>query len=215
MAKVVQVLLFILVFFACGKFAADGITAYWPAVKQQWFGLQPLYSVDDNAIKLSRFRPIGWRDLLPDNEKQQLIRYQTPSSEDLSGQVLRSIQASTDDEYQAALYSTNVVNDFVGNAVSISGFIVPIDVNEDRKVKNFFVVPYFGACLHFPPPPPNQMLFVQLPDGFMQGSIEQAYTLAGTLQQGLFEDPLGTSAYILEVQGIWSYSGEPDDFRSH
>ena len=103
----------------------------------------------------------------------------------------------------------------IGKAVTISGFIVPIDVSEDQRIESYFLVPYFGACIHYPPPPPNQMIYVELAEGFSDLNLEQAYTVSGFLEKGLYEDPLGTSAYILNVTHIKAYYGQPDDVRIH
>ena len=46
----------------------------------------------------------------------------------------------------------------------------------------FFLVPYFGACLHMPPPPPNQIIFAQLEQGFDELDITKAYLLKGVLR---------------------------------
>jgi hypothetical protein len=92
---------------------------------------------------------------------------------------------------------------------------VPIDYAEDRSLENIFIVPYFGACLHFPPPPPNQIIFAQLSGGFIDFELTQAYRLRGILRRGLFEDPLGTSAYILDLVAIEPYYDNPDNFRQH
>ena len=50
---------------------------------------------------------------------------------------------------------------FVGKEVKIPGFMVPLeDFAED--VSEFLLVPYVGACVHTPPPPPNQLVYVQM-----------------------------------------------------
>ena len=48
-----------------------------------------------------------------------------------------------------------------GRLVRIPGFALPLEFN-GVGVKEFLLVPYFGACIHVPPPPPNQMVFVRL-----------------------------------------------------
>ena len=44
--------------------------------------------------------------------------------------------------------------------VRIPGFIVPLEYKESEIVTRFLLVPYFGACIHEPPPPPNQTIYV-------------------------------------------------------
>lgn len=53
------------------------------------------------------------------------------------------------------------LQEFVGKEVKIPGFMVPLeDFAED--VSEFLLVPYVGACVHTPPPPPNQLVYVEM-----------------------------------------------------
>lgn len=189
-----------------------------PAINAFWNAKKVLYATPDQtllkAFSTQQISPLGWKALMPELEKEVLSHYQTTEN-DFSKQLALSLQASSDPAYTSALYSTKTVNETLQQAVSISGFIVPIDVSADRSIKSFFLVPYFGACIHYPPPPPNQMIFVQLLDGFKNTELHKAFTFSGILSEGLFEDPLGTSAYQLRLVNITPYSGQPDDFRQH
>jgi hypothetical protein len=161
---------------------------------------------------------LQWSQLLPLEEKSILQKYQQKQAStaiEFADNILLSIQASTDKAYSEAMISTNAVDSFDKQAVSIAGFVVPIDYFEAQNVQSLFLVPYFGACLHFPPPPPNQIIFSQLEHGFDELDITKAYLLKGVLRRGLFEDPLGTSAYMLDVVSIEAYYENPDDFRQH
>ena len=51
-----------------------------------------------------------------------------------------------------------------GKRVKIPGFIVPLE-DENRKVTEFLLVPSPQACIHVPPPPPNQMVYVKMKTG--------------------------------------------------
>ena len=51
-----------------------------------------------------------------------------------------------------------------GKEVKIPGFMVPLEDNM-RKVTQFLLVPTPQACIHVPPPPPNQMVFVEFKEG--------------------------------------------------
>lgn len=194
----------------------------WPSIQQVLFPSPLVYVTPDTAFKErvenAELEALTWEKLLPSREKDIIQRYQNSipqSVQDMTSQILRSIEASSDESYQQALTSTNTEDWFVGKIVSISGFIVPIDFHPDKSVKNFFLVPYFGACLHFPPPPPNQMIFARIDNGFNDIDIMQAYTLRGRIDLGLFEDPIGTSAYTVDVATIAPFMGQPDDVRVH
>jgi len=163
----------------------------------------------DNAVK------INWSSLLPERDRDLLTKYQISQLMPLNEQILTSLQAANDDDYKASLISNDTVTTHVDQSVEISGFIVPVDVTEDQRVIRFFLVPYFGACLHYPPPPPNQIIHVSTEEGFTEFDLNQAYTISGILRLCLFEDPLGTAAYSFDLVKIELYDGEPDDVRQH
>jgi hypothetical protein len=51
-----------------------------------------------------------------------------------------------------------------GVRVKIPGFMVPLE-DDAEKVREFLLVPYMGACIHTPPPPPNQIVHVRMVAG--------------------------------------------------
>ena len=56
---------------------------------------------------------------------------------------------------------TAVVEEINGQRVRIPGYLLPLEMS-DTKVKEFLLVPYIGACIHVPPPPPNQIVHVKI-----------------------------------------------------
>ena len=177
-----------------------------------------IYQDSHRLTTVQQFQPLSWDALLPDAEKALLGKTQSTQNPQqnlpLHEQVFQSIQRTFDDEYQQALISVNTVDTFNGKYVELSGFIVPVEANAQREITAFFIVPYFGACIHYPPPPPppNQIVFVSLNNTHEQGGIrgidiQQAYTFSGEFSTGLYEDPQGTSAYLLDVVEIKPYSG--------
>ena len=166
---------------------------------------------------------IGWKDLLPESERDTLAAVSATQSlsmanrqlDEFASQVFSTLEAAGDPAYQAALTSTNTTSEYSDRIIRIPGFVVPLSVADGRKIQQFFLVPYFGACLHYPPPPPNQMIFVNAPEPFAMPSLFNPVVIQGKLNVGMFEDLLGTSAYLLDLQQMEAYSGEPDDVRSH
>lgn len=55
------------------------------------------------------------------------------------------------------------LQDLNGKEVEIAAYIVPLEDNM-QEADEFLLVPYFGACVHTPPPPPNQMVYVKMKD---------------------------------------------------
>jgi hypothetical protein len=67
-----------------------------------------------------------------------------------------SAKSKMDDKakrFNEVLKSERIIKEFDGRNIRIPGFIVPLTSNNEREVVEFFIVPYFGACLHLPPPP--------------------------------------------------------------
>jgi hypothetical protein len=56
-------------------------------------------------------------------------------------------------------FQTAVVKDLNGKLVRLPGYLLPLEMS-GSKVIEFLLVPYVGACIHVPPPPPNQIVFV-------------------------------------------------------
>lgn len=53
--------------------------------------------------------------------------------------------------------NTAVNKELDGKLVTLSGYLLPLDLSS-KKITDFLLVPYIGACIHAPPPPPNQIL---------------------------------------------------------
>ena len=59
------------------------------------------------------------------------------------------------------ILQTSFVEELNGQRVRIPGYLLPLEVSA-TKVTEFLLVPYIGACIHVPPPPPNQIIYVKL-----------------------------------------------------
>jgi hypothetical protein len=99
----------------------------------------------------------------------------------------------------------NVNKALEGKNVRIPGFIVPLELDAQGKVTEFFLVPYFGACIHVPPPPPNQMLFVTVDKGIQLDSMYAAYWVTGKLSTKTKQTRLGAAAYTLTASELEEY----------
>lgn len=53
---------------------------------------------------------------------------------------------------------TAIVEELEGQRVRIPGYFLPLEIS-GTKVTEFLLVPYVGACIHVPPPPPNQIIY--------------------------------------------------------
>jgi hypothetical protein len=84
---------------------------------------------------------------------------------------------------------------FDGKMVSIPGFIVPLEDDAD-KVTEFLLVPFAGACIHVPPPPPNQMVYVKMnPNSKVKVSFVDPIVVTGILKISTVNSPYGSVSY--------------------
>ena len=82
---------------------------------------------------------------------------------------LMAMREQITEERIAKTYLAN--EDLNGKSVRIPGYLLPLEF-DGNKVTEFFLVPYVGACIHTPPPPPNQIVHVK---------TKEAYTTDGGL----------------------------------
>lgn len=68
-----------------------------------------------------------------------------------------------------------------GARIRIPGFVVPLE-SERGQVKEFLLVPYFGACIHTPPPPANQIIHVFADKPLKNVRVMDAVWVSGTLE---------------------------------
>lgn len=87
----------------------------------------------------------------------------------------------------------------------IPGFVVPLKTTRDMKILEFFLVPYYGACIHVPPPPPNQIIHVTYKPGFYLDVLYEPVWVQGTLEIQRTEHDVGTSAYSMVAEKVTPY----------
>lgn len=92
--------------------------------------------------------------------------------------------------------------------ISISGFIVPLDSSDSTTIEEFLLVPYFGACIHVPPPPSNQVIHV-VPEKPLKGfQIMDPVTVSGVLTPSHTDTPLGSAGYEMSAHTVAAYEEE-------
>ncbi|MDR0621353.1 MAG: DUF3299 domain-containing protein [Deltaproteobacteria bacterium] len=88
--------------------------------------------------------------------------------------------------------------------LKIPGFVVPLDF-EDEKVDEFFLVPFFGACIHVPPPPPNQIILVRLKDPIEGLGVMEVVWVYGKISLEKVSTDIGSSGYSLSADRVEFY----------
>ena len=95
---------------------------------------------------------------------------------DVEGLLIKAEEISAEIERR----NHTTVDDLQDQMIRMAGFALPLEFTEGG-VKEFLLVPYVGACIHVPPPPPNQMVFVRLDQEFMAEGLYTPVWITGRM----------------------------------
>jgi hypothetical protein len=157
------------------------------------------------AASLAGFRDTRWSELLP-------AGWDPISRLDALQQGVR-VMSDGDPQAVARLKKIHDIWDNApvnpamnGQAVRIPGYVVPVE-SAKAGVKEFLLVPYFGACIHTPPPPSNQIIHV-----WSSAALKGLHTMdpvwvSGRLSAARSESDMGPSSYRLDASAVQLYEG--------
>ena len=95
-----------------------------------------------------------------------------------------------------------------GKTVRIPGYMVPLE-DDSEIVSEFLLVPYVGACIHTPPPPPHQIVQVKMNS---QKKVKMSFWdpvwVQGKLQIATVKSPYGDVGFQLTGMQIEPYKDE-------
>ncbi len=97
-----------------------------------------------------------------------------------------------------------VREDLDGSKMRIPGFLLPLDF-EAQEISSFLLVPYFGACIHTPPPPANQIILVELDQPFRLQQMFEPVWVNGSLSAQSFESELAMAGYRMQAHLVELY----------
>jgi len=148
---------------------------------------------------LPGYNSIEWEDLVPPGF----------SSEDIYARYADRLEVIEDGSPEAndlylemqAEFDGDAINaELDGQKIQLAGFVSPLSYEEDI-VTEFLFVPYFGACIHVPAPPPNQTILVTVKqeDGFTFRETDGPVWIAGTLNASSTTTELATANYTINA----------------
>ncbi|MEM1149915.1 MAG: DUF3299 domain-containing protein [Pseudomonadota bacterium] len=179
---------------------------------------RPIRQADDNSLAARAereaarkaelaargVRELGWEELLPEGEEERLAELYMQQMALLYGSSPIAEGSAADVAVQIGTFNT--VPELNGVKVRIPGYTVPFDFSVDAQIREFLLVPYFGACLHAPPPPPNQTLYIKTDDPIQIRDLAQAVWIEGTLLTQTQESDLADAAYTIQMDRIETYT---------
>lgn len=153
------------------------------------------------ASDAGAFREISWDDLIPaDWHPERFFAMLNLNDLKDNDPRVEEVMKRIREEWDKA----PVVERLAGSRVRIPGFIVPLE-GDGQTVREFLLVPYFGACVHVPPPPANQMIHV-IPDKPVPAAWNMVPVwVNGVMAISRIESGMGTAGYAMRAIEVEEY----------
>lgn len=139
-------------------------------------------------------KAIGWDDLIPPDVNYPEIIAEGEMDE--QADVWKPVFDENGTKMNEALN---------GKLVRMPGYIIPLDYSSDG-VTSFLLVPYVGACIHVPPPPPNQLILVNTDTPWPDNELWAPIWITGILRTSLQSTDLAEIGYAMEAKKIEAYT---------
>lgn len=176
-----------------GNGAGDPVVAEPPG--------QPV-AVPAEAASADTVRELDWDALIPADWNPQALMDQYDADElsdtdPKAQELMKEIKRLWDE--------APVVKSLDGQRVKLPGFVVPLEMNA-KSINEFLLVPYYGACIHVPPPPTNQTVHVIAPSGHpFEGELFDTVWVTGELTVEKYSNDMGDAGYRIQAGSIEPY----------
>lgn len=156
------------------------------------------------------YRPMDWDVLIP-KDWEPLRDFKSLNFNGMSDSDPRAIAALR--KLQKAWKNAPLNPAIQNEKIVISGFIVPLDSSDSSTIEEFLLVPYFGACIHVPPPPSNQVIHVVPAQPLKGFQMMDPVTVTGDLSPSRIDTPYGSAGYEMQAKTVAPYE-DPEEAPS-
>jgi hypothetical protein len=174
-----------------------------PTADRSAFGERKQAATDaESAAAHDQAETLDWNDLIPtDWQPERLLSdYDVEALSDDDPLALELM-----DRLRALWAEAPIVAELDARQVRLPGFVVPLEMDA-TAITEFLLVPYFGACVHVPPPPRNQIVLVTTKPGRpYPGGIFDTVWVAGQMRVEPFRSDLGEAGYRIEEASVTPY----------
>jgi hypothetical protein len=186
---------------ACTASALYAQPAKQPTTAQNEYRVGDRLAQQKSVKAKEGHKEMGWDSLVPKHwDPEKLIA--GLNLETLSDSDPRAMD--TLERMKKAWSEAPVEPSLNGQRIRIAGFLVPLDAQRGQ-VKEFLLVPYFGACIHTPPPPANQIIHAVAVKPLKEVEMMSAVWVSGTLETVRSDTEFGTSGYRLKAEVLQPY----------
>jgi uncharacterized protein len=175
----------------------SGATGLEAAEKSEPGELKPIELAKDPGTRV-----LKWEDLVPPGySADELMDSYMKKVEGISDTDPRAKQAV--EQLRAMWTKAPLVESLNGKRVKLPGYIVPLE-GDGKAVSEFLLVPFFGACIHVPPPPANQIVYVKTKAAKVREMFDIVW-VTGTLRTERQSNDLADAGYTLEATDVAPY----------
>lgn len=155
---------------------------------------------DDNLVV------IGWEDLIPEG----FVPAASPLEQMTQEQVNKLFDGSEESnrelaEIEEILNYAPTVPELDGKQVKLPAYVVPLDYDGQTMLTEFLLVPYYGACIHTPPPPANQVVHANTDTAIIVEDTYRPVWAIGTMRTETVTSNLAEAGYQLQVERLEPY----------
>ncbi len=146
---------------------------------------------------------VEWRDLLPGTGvvSMESLRAKGVVSHDTLSIPEPDWEPPTFSAPPVQSRARGVTTAYDGKTIRMRGYVVPL-VYSGTGVTQFILVPFAGACIHVPPPPANQLVFVTAVTPFESRGLEEAVAVTGRFASSAISTQLGEIGYEMAATEI-------------
>jgi uncharacterized protein len=147
------------------------------------------------------YKEIPWDALVPAdwNPAKEFAGLNFATMSDADPRAIAALE-----KLRAAWDNAPVVPSLNGTRVRIPGFLVPLE-SQQGMVREFLLVPYFGACIHTPPPPANQIIHVFPAKPYKTEQGMDAVWVSGIMETTRTDTGLGVAGYRIKADLVTPY----------
>lgn len=154
---------------------------------------------------------LQWPDLIPSGYNPDDIyleaqrQYNIDELQDNDPRVVEVMK-----KMEALAKASPIKPDLNGKRVRLPGYVVPLET-DGKQATEFLLVPYFGACIHMPPPPSNQTVHVTTLDplGARISKLFEIVWVTGVIKTEKYSSDLADAGYVISATDVEPYEDEP------
>lgn len=169
-----------------------------PPYREKWRKLaernRPMMGGESDEQPLT----LTWPDLMPADYRLEsvLAGYDVAGLSDTDYEAVRMLR-----EIERELEQAPVVRELDGKWVRLPGYALPLEY-AGELVTEFLLVPFYGACIHVPPPPLNQVVYVIAEGGVEVRKLFDTLWVVGRLSAKRTDSEWGDAGYTLHAEGV-------------